>query len=487
MSAEGPQSLLQCEAHSAVAGWECTNCHRPLCPDCAATKVVYPATVVSCIHCGGLAEQLVRPKTEAASLASRLPGAFTFFFTVEGAAAWLGVSLWLWATSLTGLAGILFGWGGAIAAMFGLTRSTANGKDHIELTDFSDPLTSVAVPVARFAAAMLPAWGGALLAMKLGAPWLLWVSLALTLVWSPTAFIGAAANASFVDMLNPLRVLRASAALGKDFGVYLGSLFAVGVVLLLAIPISMFISKYVWVPVLGGVMSQMVLVYAPFVGARIAGLVLFLHGPVFGWGDSTERYEPVLKDVEPRGVLPEVLPAQRSHAAIELEPEAAPPVTMQPAGVSDRFGALEVDPGSEAPPEVAPLDVSLLPSHEEQNARTIREAIAAGNHGAALDGFRATGLTAKSALSFDELVWLGQTASAHIDYESAELAFRAALERGGSAEPVSRTRVMLARLLGERLQRRNEGRALMEEVLRDAPGSSAATFAQKWLEANPAA
>ncbi len=469
---------LQCEAHGAVAGWECANCHRPLCPDCAATKVMYPATVVACVPCGGLAEELVRAKSETASLAQRLPGAFTFFLTVEGVAAWLGVALWVWLTSFAGLGGLFFGWGGAIAALFGLTRSTANGKDHLELSDFQDPLSSVGLPLIRFAVAMLPAWGGALLALETQRPWLLWLSLALTIVWSPTAFIGAATNASFVDMLNPLRVLKASAALGKDFAVYVGSLFAVGVVLAVSVPLSRAISHFLWVPVLSGVLSQMALLYAPLVGARIAGLVLFLHGPVFGWGDSNERYEPILKGVEPRGVLPETRVEQRSHAPLELEPE---PVVLKPAGLSERFGALEVDRAAEAPPQGAVLDVSLLPSHAEQNAQLIREAIRAGNHGAALDGFRATGLTAKSALTFEELVWLGQTASSHIDYESAELAFRAALERGGAPEPTNRTRVMLARLLGERLSRRDEGRALMEVVCREAPGTSAATFATQWL------
>lgn len=476
-AATQPQPL-QCEAHGAVAGWECANCHRPLCPDCAATKVMYPATVVACVPCGGLAEELVRAKSETASLAQRLPGAFTFFLTVEGVAAWLGVALWVWLTSFAGLGGLFFGWGGAIAALFGLTRSTANGKDHLELSDFQDPLSSMGLPLIRFAVAMLPAWGGALLALETQRPWLLWLSLALTIVWSPTAFIGAATNASFVDMLNPLRVLKASAALGKDFAVYVGSLFAVGVVLAVSVPLSWAISHFLWVPVLSGVLSQMVLLYAPLVGARIAGLVLFLHGPVFGWGDSNERYEPILKGVEPRGVLPETRVEQRSHAPLELEPE---PVVLEPAGLSERFGALEVDRAAEAPPEGAVLDVSLLPSHAEQNAQVIREAIRAGNHGAALDGFRATGLTAKSALTFDELVWLGQTASSHIDYESAELAFRAALERGGAPEPTNRTRVMLARLLGERLSRRDEGRALMEVVCREAPGTSAATFATQWL------
>ena len=164
-AATQPQPL-QCEAHGAVAGWECANCHRPLCPDCAATKVMYPATVVACVPCGGLAEELVRAKSETASLAQRLPGAFTFFLTVEGVAAWLGVALWVWLTSFAGLGGLVFGWGGALAALFGLTRSTANGKDHLELSDFAcsacsrrDHTDAIRATLGRAMAAHSVGWG----------------------------------------------------------------------------------------------------------------------------------------------------------------------------------------------------------------------------------------------------------------------------------------------------------------------------------------
>lgn len=475
-------ALAKCERHQAIAGWECSACHHALCPDCVAEKVMYPVSMVACVRCGNHAEPLVRLKMQAASLADRVPGAFTFPFTIEGGAAWLGIALWVWLCSFGGMCGAVFGVGGAIAAFFGLTRSTANGHEHIELTDFSDPLTSVGLPLVRFAAAMIPAWGGALAAMYLHQTWLLWVAGALTLVWSPTAFIGAATGANFVHMLNPLRVLKASAALGKDFAVYLGSLFALLGVFLAGGLLALLIDKFLWVPVLAGVTERMALLYAPFVGARVAGLVLHLHGPVFGWGEELDRYEPVLRDAVPRGTLEDLKPTEKPRMApIELEPEPAAP--LQTADVASRFGALEADPDGPPPPEHATLDVSLLPSHAEQSAEEIRRAIKAGDHGAALDGFRATGLTSAEALSFDELLWLGQTAAAQIDHESAELGFRAALKKSGApSDGVQRARVMLGRLLGEKLSRVGEGRELMSLVVAEAPGTSAATFATQWLE-----
>jgi tetratricopeptide (TPR) repeat protein len=131
---------------------------------------------------------------------------------------------------------------------------------------------------------------------------------------------------------------------------------------------------------------------------------------------------------------------------------------------------------------VAPLDVSLLPSHGEQAAKEIRAAMRAGKPDVALDGFRATGLSAAPSLSFDELLWLGQTAAQHIDFESAELAFRQAVERKAPAEALSRARVMFARLLDEKLGRREDARRWMERIVAEHAGTPGATFAQQWLE-----
>ena len=474
-----PAQALKCERHAALAGWECTVCHHPLCPDCCALKVLSPITLPACTLCGELAEPLLRKKGDSATLVQRIPGAFAFPFLGEGLPAWLGISMFLWVLSLLGGLGFVIGWGIALASLFGLTRSTARGGDHLELSDFQDPLHSILMPLVRFSVVMFPAWGGVLLAAYYDKPWLNWVALGVTALWSPTAYIGAAAGTSLVHLVNPVRVLGATARIGKDFGVYLLGIIAVGATIVVSWPLAFLVNRLLLVPVLSGVLTQMVLAYGPLVGARLAGLVLMLHGPVFGWGDERELWEPVLGDTPPRGELPQKrsLPAHLPMS-IELEPEAP---SLQPAQQFDRFAALEVNPHAEAPPEVAPLDVALLPSFAEQSALTIRRAISAGKGDAALDGFRSTGLTAAEQLSFEELVWLGQTASSHIDYESAELAFSKAVERTAPAEDLGRARVMLARLLGERLNRKDDAAKWMNRVLSEQPGTRAASYAQTWL------
>lgn len=471
----------RCERHGAAAGWECTGCHQPLCPDCAAIKFMPPITLLACGRCGEMAEPLLRKKSQTASLAQRLPGAFLFPFRGEGLPAWLGISMWLWALSFLGGLGPLVGWGVALASFFGLTRSTARGGDSLELSDFQDPLQSILMPLVRFCLVMFPAWGGGFLAAYLGLPWLSWVALLITALWSPTAFIGAAAGTSLVHMLNPVRVLGATARIGKDFGVYLGGLLAVGVTMLVSVPLAVLVNKYLVVPVLGGVLAQLVLCYAPLVGARVAGLVLMLHGPVFGWGEELDLYEPVLGNTQPRGALPVKERSLPSHlpSSIELEPEPVP--QRQPAQAFDRFAALELNPDAEQPPEVAPLDVAMLPSFSHQAAGSIRKAMKDGLPDVALDGFRSTGLAAAEALSFDELLWLGQTAANRIDYESAELAFAKAAERTAPPESLGRARVMLARLLSERLHRQDAAATWMKRIVQEQPGTPAATYAETWL------
>jgi hypothetical protein len=125
--------------------------------------------------------------------------------------------------------------------------------------------------------------------------------------------------------------------------------------------------------------------------------------------------------------------------------------------------------------------VALLPSHGEASAREIREAMLRGDTSTALDGFRATGVFAAEALTLEELLWLGQTAGARLELEVAELALAQAAQRQGDAEAVARARVMLGRLLAEKLGRPAEGAGWMERVVAEHPRTQAADFARQWL------
>ena len=472
--AEDATPLLHCQAHGALAGWECTGCHRPLCPECAAQRVIPPVTLTVCTVCGEHAEPLLRRKDERESLLQRVQRAFRFPFSIDGVAMWLAFTVWMYVTSFLGLFGMVLGWGAVVGSFFGLTRSIARGGETFELSDFKDPLESIGLPFAALAVATFPLWGLLLAALFLGQGWLAWLAAGLGLVWVPTAYIGAAARTSLVNLLNPVRVLSAMRNIGSDYTVYAGSMVAL-LVLLVVFSLFGLWFQHAPFPVIPGLVTQALLLYPPLVGAHVAGSVLLLHGEVFGWSDTLGKYEPVLGQTEPRGTWQPKEPV-RSYDAIELPPE---PERVRAA--PDRFAAIEVSPTAPLA-EVQPLDASTLQSHAEQSARLIRRAIEQRDPDAALDGWRATGLSAAPVLQFDELLWLGQTAAAHIDFDSAELAFRHAVERPAPAEALARAQVMYARLLGEKLQRADDAAAWMRRVQAEHPGTAAAAFAAQWLQ-----
>ena len=447
-----------------------------LCPDCAATKVMHPTTVVACTYCGELAQPVTAQQTQADSLWPFVPGAFGFAFTTQGLPLWLGLAVLDAVFISSGLGGLfarLLGLGLVLGGLFNLIRATSSGAD--SALEFVDVATSVVSPLTRFGVVLAPFWGGALAAFLLNRPGLAMASGVVGLFWVPVAIIGAAAGASSLDLMNPVRVVGVAVRLGGDFAVYVGGLLGALGVLLVGLLLSMVagvVSPVLAVPVLA-----VTKLYALVTAARLAGLVLRTHGELFGHDTSRRPTRAAGPLSEPRGVLPATTTAVKPRAAIELEPEpvrAAPP--------RSRFEALEVSPQAPVPNEVGPLDVALLPDHAEQSALEIRGAIAAKNVELALDAFRATGLAASEQLSPDELMWVAQAAAARLDNESAELAFsKVSARRDAAASVRAKAKVMLARLFAERMGRKGEAKALMEAVVAEFPDDAAALFARNWL------
>lgn len=468
---------LRCETHQAIAGWQCTGCERVLCPDCTAYKYVAPARLTVCVLCGELAEPLLQERTAKESLAQQLPGAFQFPLRGDAPALWLGLTVFTWLASYAGASGIA--WALSLGTYFAMIRAAASGHDALELSDFRDPVTSMFLPTARFAIAMLPAWGGALAAIFTGNTGWLWFAVLLTAVWAPVNLIAAARDAHLVAMLDPRRVVSAVLNIGGDYFAYLAGLTGAGALWFLALLISEGLRhSALYFPFITPLLTQALLVYPVMVMARIAGLVLRRHPHAFG-SEEVEKYESVLGDVQPRGVLPEKESTLPRHLPSEIElPPEAPPQLPQ---AGHRFAAMEVSASAEAPPEVAPLDVRMLPGLGEQSAREIRVAMRANNVDGALDAFRATGLSCVDLLNVDELLWIGQVAGARIDYESALLALENAAKKDAAPEVKGKAWVMLGRVLGEKLNRRDEATTWMKRVVNELPGTSAADFARKWL------
>ena len=362
-----------CRTHAAAAGWRCTHCEELLCPRCVAVRDVRPVSLTACTLCGNLAEPLRRHRREVASFVARLPGALRYPFRDEGLYGFLALTVGLAVANTLGDTVVLVAWLAIIGALFGVTRSTARGSDHLEMGDFSDPVTDLALPFGLFGVATLPVWGSVWLARHLHSTALLVVAGALGVLWAPMALLGAATNTSPVSMLNPLRMYGLALRVGRDYLVYVAAL--VGCVLLTLV--NGVLAVFAWQTQLA-VVSQLVgaalLVYWPFVAAHLGGLVLYLHGDAMEWGTPDQYYEPVLGDAQPAGAIAEHLTAEatpsRSYAPIELDaepaahqPDVPAPPPKRPALTSLDASALPELPAAEERPLVHQrvLDPSQLP------------------------------------------------------------------------------------------------------------------------------
>lgn len=518
-----------CQQHQAPAGWRCRECGELLCPDCSAMKQVYPSEFPGCSRCGGAADVLTVHRRDRGSLAARLPEAFLWPVRRDGLLLLAGVALLWTLTSLVGIAQLTFGVPGIILSLFSVVRSTAHGREHPEAAEFLDLFQGILGPLLRLFLVFVPLWvPAALYLWTVGwvnaSAGVLWLLTALGAAWMPAAFLVAATDCGLTTLLNPFAIVGISLKLGRSWAVYAGTwavllvvwaVLAVAGVLLLKVPIPFF------VPLL----ANMALFYAPFVGARVAGLALFLHGDDLGWGMPQDYLLPQLGDAQPRGTLPEGtgagMPAVRSYAPIELSDDApaAPVSRMDRLEPRTRPAPEEVDraaaaltwaqpPGPPARPQSldasalpplavaggdeddAPearkdaLDVAALPSLGALALERLKASIAKGDAEHAVEEFRTA---ADAVLSCGELTWLGRAAAARGDDALARQALERAVAVGGAAGEVSKAMVTLGRLCAERLGDAPAGREWMERCAREFPSEPAAKFAAEWLAARPAA
>jgi len=474
------QAPARCRAHQALAGWQCTRCHEVLCPECAGTMRVGPAELVACTLCGEQAEPLRRHRREGGTLLERLPRAFTFPFRGEGLLALGSLSLLGLLVVFGGCAALLV-LGLTVGAIFAVVRFTARGGDHLESEGFTDLHTSVLLPVLRFVVATAPVWGGGIMAWRAhSAAGGVLVGLAAAL-WVPMALLAAAANSPFTAMLNPLLMVGLALKLGRDYWVYLGGLLGCGVAAVVGLVLGVFVGRLP-LPVVGQLLVNALALAPLLTAAHIGGLLLYLRGDTLGWGTAEDYAEPVLGQEAPRGALPErgTAAARGGHRApIELPPD------LPPAGASsdvDAVFAQRPDFGRAAPR--AALDPRAPPARAvldevSEAGRAVRAAMAKGDGAAALHAWEDAGRLVPE-LTVSELGWLGRAAASRGDDAVALSAFEAAAF-AGSGDDVASVRVMLARLLDERLGRADEARRWMQRVAGEAPEGEARRFARQWL------
>ncbi len=465
MAATAP--LRRCDAHQAEAGWGCTVCERLLCPDCAAEKFVPPVTLVTCGLCGELAEVLHRPRAEVSgSFTQRVPLAFAFPFRIEGLPLWLGLTLCHFVFSYLGGLGALVSFALILSMLFSLVRATSREGDALETTQFVDFFTSVAAPLIRYQVLLAPVWAGVILAWQ-GFPRAGLAVASLSLLWVPTTFIGAAMNARLVDLLNPMRVLNATRLIGADYFVYLGALLGATLLFVGVLVLGVAIDS-INVPFVGQLLKSALLLYPLIAAARLAGYVALFHPDSFGAGEEQSSQQPALGDTKPRGAPFERAEetVKRSYAPIEFDDA--------PTAEEVALRAAKAELARAAPVRRESLDAAALPSVVEHVTAQLRGAITRGDAATALEVFHAQGASCVDAMTAEELSWVGESAAAQHDYDSALLALEHAAKRETPPEALGRTWVLLARLLSEKLGRRDEGRAWMERVVTQLPGTKAA-------------
>lgn len=513
-----------CELHQAPAGWRCRECGALLCPDCATLKQVYPSEFPGCTRCSGMADALMRARGDAASFSERLPEAFRWPFTKDGLVVWGGLWLVLFVTSFVPSA---FGFtlAATVLTLFATVRATAKGHSHVEPAEFLDFVHGIVLPLGRLFLVFLPLWVPAALYLfivgRAGvSPWALGTLVVLGAAWVPMAFLAAAANAGLVTLLNPVAIVTYSRRLGRDWFVYAGTFAGLAVAFGLSLAVGAAFQS-LSIPFIGRIVSSAVVLWAPLVGARVAGLALHVHADDLGWGLPAEAQVPVLGDVQPRGTLapsdPSVGTGGRSFAPIELTDDRPlieqrlEKLEVRPERSESELRArrVELDFGDEprpsrresldvaslpplqvpqaeeepaAPARPDALDASALPSFEQVAAARLREAIAKNQVENALEELKnapALGLTCA------ELSWLGRSAASKGEDQLARVALEGAVTASGTATERSRAMVMLGRLCAERLADQPAGRRWMERVASEFPREGAAKFAADWLARKP--
>jgi hypothetical protein len=487
-------------------------------------KQVYPSEFPGCTRCAGMADTLMRARGEAASFSDRLPGAFTWPFTKDGLIVWGGLWFLLFVTSFVQSASG-FALAATVLTLFATVRATGKGQSHVEPAEYLDFIHGIVLPLGRLFLVFLPLWGPAavylVLVGRAGASSLaLGTLVVLGAAWVPMAFLAAAANAGLLTLLNPVAIVRYSLRLGRDWFVYAGTFAGLAAAFGLSLLVGAALQAISF-PLIGRLLSYGVVLWAPLVGARVAGLALYVHAGELGWGLPADALVPVLGDVQPRGVLkpadPSVGTGGRSFAPIELTDDR--PLLEQrleklevggePSESGARARRAELDFGDEPKPAkresldlaslpplqvpqaeeelAAParhdaLDASALPSFEQVAASRLREAIAKNQVENALEEFKnapALGLTCA------ELSWLGRSAASKGEDQLARVALEGAVGASGTATERSRAMVMLGRFCAERLSDPAAGRKWMERVAQEFPSEGAAKFAAEWLTKQP--
>lgn len=476
------QPLARCRRHpSATAGWHCEGCDAALCPDCVRAQRMHTVDLLSCRECGGQAEPIRVHRSEQASLAERLGNVWRYPFNPTGVALVLGLGTVLmvldFMTGATLIVARLFPaaltagvfWG----SLFSLIRASARGEDDIPSLDYSDFFVDGIIPSFRALVATSVLWlpllgylvsvGGfdvlpymdrllsdpmfymtgtfhSLPGERLLNDPKAWALGLAGLAYLPMALVLAATGASVLDMLNPLKGLRVILRLGRDYGVTLGVLFTLG----LAFLVVRFVADGIRAVDLGVVTrwpAELLELFVPLIMARVLGLLIYTRGDVLGYGAPSDYWLAV------------------------LPPATTPSTSLR---VNGALPAATQEAAREAP---APVE----------QVQALTRAVEGRDIPLALALYQMMDGVSPASLSPALHLFVGQASATQGEYALAVRALEAAADVAPEDPLAPRALVLLARVLGERMQDAGRAREVYQYIVDRYPDTDASRFAQAQL------
>lgn len=371
---DGPAAVpgnSRCDAHGGRGAWSCQACSRVLCPRCAYEQQTRSGRVTLCVHCGGLALPLTRPRRILPWWAL-FPDFLGALFSVEGLAQIIAIGLVCWLVGLVpavgaGIASFIF-----ITYFFRVITAAARGET--KLPDPEDFLgfESIFPPMLRFNVATMCLWLPALVYLyatggftrlvvdgpkALVDPVLFAIGFA-GLLYFPAALIAAAVADSFLAVINPWITVRLILRIPQQYFLTWAACF--GLVLLdVFLSVGLLaIERVFTIPIVTGVIVESVSLVLPLLTAMILGRLIYQNAEQFGLLLVGEDEELLWPEAQPEATPPTDTRSARARPA--PGPVDVPDWMVQ--GVVPEYRAPEPAPEPEAPPLELDLDDSAAPA-----------------------------------------------------------------------------------------------------------------------------
>jgi hypothetical protein len=445
---------------------------------------MHTVDLLACRVCGGRAETLTVHRSEQASYADRLGQVWRYPFTRQGlmVAAGLGAMMAFvgFMTNVTlivfRLAPAAIGAGLFWSSFFAVMRSSTRGENEVPVPDFGDVFDDWLVPALKGLLATSVVWGSLLLYLVFVGGWdvfqymdrllsdpmfymtgrfhsipgetllhdpVAWVLGLASLVYLPMALMMAMTSNSLLDIFNPLKALHAMLRLGRDYAVALGALFTLGLVYAVVHLLGSGLREVAFDIIVSRWLAQVLECLALFVMARVLGLLLYTRGDAIGYGAPSDYLTSVLpEDATPR-------------TSLRVDP--APSPSQEPATAT---------PGAPSP------EARLQELSARVQARNIPQALAL---------YSELSFLPKASIAPAVHLFIGQAAAAQGDNDLAVRALESAADSAPDDPLAPKALVLLARLLGERMQEAARAQDVYRYIVDRYPDTDASRFAQARL------